>query len=166
MKPLLFLYDRLILGLAQLAAASLGLITVLIVYDVLSRNLALPPFQAVSAIVEYVLLFATMAAAPWLVRVQGNVALTSFVQMLPHGVHVWVNRVVLVLSVVALLFLTWVSASLTLHYWRQGTIDMRSVNMPGWLLYAFLSGGFLLMACEFLRLLARGEIYSGDGGGH
>ena len=36
--------------------------------------------------------------------------------------------------------------------------DMRSINIPSWVLYAMLSGGFRLMTLEFLRMLFRGQI--------
>ena len=162
---LIRLYDRLIIGLAVLGALSLAFITFAIVIDVVLRNVGLRPFQATSAIVEYVLLFSTMAGAPWLVRIGGHIAIMSFVEALPRGVRRVVGTLAVVVSMVALALLCWRSAAVGIQ--MAGTIDMRSINIPTWVLYSMLSVGFGLMATEFLRLVLRGEIYSvGSEGGH
>lgn len=163
---LLRLYDRLIIGLAIAGAASLVFITAAIIVDVLLRNLGFHPFQATSAIVEYVLLFSTMAGAPWLVRSSGHVAISSFVDRLPDGARILAGRIMLTLSVVALAVLSWRSAAVGLQMVDSHAVDMRSVNIPSWVLYAMLSAGFGLMMMEFLRLLLRGEIYNGDEASH
>lgn len=160
------LYDRLILGLAFAAGVSLAVVTVLVIYDVASRNLRLPPFRAISAIVEYVLLFSTMAAAPWLVRIHGHVSISSMLAYLPQAGQRAVGRLSLVVSALAVGYLGWVSGRLALAQMRSGTVDMRAVPLPGWLLYAFMAVGFALMASELLRLLLRGEVYTGAEGDH
>lgn len=160
------LYDRCIIGLAASGAASLAIITALIIYDVLSRNLGLAALRSTSALVEYALLFSTMAAAPWLVRINGHVSLSSIVGLAPRAVQLEVGRLVVIIAGLAVAILSAVSGKIALHQWRVGTIDMRSVDLPGWLLYAFMAVGFGLMATEFLRLLVRGETYTGAGGEH
>lgn len=158
------LYETLIRTLAAAAAASLGLITLLIAYDVASRNLSLPALRWSSAVVEYVLLFSTMAAAPWLVRAGGHVAVTAIVDQMPAPIRRLAGRAVLAVSAAALVLLGGVAIRLTVQQFEIGATDIRSVPMPGWVLYAMLSVGFILMATEFLRLLLRGETYSGEGG--
>jgi C4-dicarboxylate transporter, DctQ subunit len=165
-KTMMRFYDRLIVGLAVLGALSLAAITALIIVDVILRNTGFRPFQSTSAIVEYVMLFATMAAAPWLVRENGHVAIGSFVAKLPDGLRVAVGRLVLVVCILALGLLTWRSAAVGMEMIATRSVDMRSINIPAWVLYAMLGGGFFLMAIEFLRILLRGETYSGAGGGH
>lgn len=163
---LLRLYDRLIAVLAAAGGASLAIVTVLIIYDVFSRNLGLLPLRSTSALVEYALLFSTMAAAPWLVRVNGHVSLSSIVSFAPLALQRVVNRVVVLVAGGPVAILAWVSGSIAWHQWQIGTIDMRSVDLPGWLLYVIMAAGFGLMATEFLRLLLRGEAYTGAGGEH
>jgi len=159
------LYDRLIFALAVLGAASLAFMTLAIALDVILRNAGFRPFQATSAIVEYLLLFATMAGSPWLVRIGGHIAIVSFVERLPGRLRRLVGQLVAILSIIALGLLAWRAAAVG---WQMvGTMDMRSINIPGWVLYSMLSVGFGLMTAEFLRLLLRGEIYNvGDEAGH
>ncbi len=161
---LLRLYDGLVHALAALAATSLGLSALLIVADVMMRNLGGGPIQPTSALVEYGLLFSTMAGAPWLVRAHGHVAITSFVNYLPRAPRLQVGRLVLVLSIAVLALLAWRAGAVGLEKAEIGAYDVRSIDIPLWVLYAMLSIGFGLMAVEFLRLLLRGEVYSGGEG--
>ena len=150
------LYDRLIEGLAALAGASFAFVTVAIVTDVMLRNLGITSLIWVSAVVEYCMLFAAMAAGPWLIRIGGHVAVTSFVDMLPRSLRRAVGLLVMIVSVVILLVLSWRAAVIGLEEARFGSIDMRSIDIPGWLPYALLAGGFVLMAAEILRQIGRG----------
>lgn len=163
---LLRFYDRCVIWLAAAGAASLGVITLLIIYDVISRNFGLMPLRATSALVEYALLFSTMAAAPWLVRINGHVSLSSVVGLAPPAVQRAAGQLVVCIAAVAVAILAFVSAEIAVQQWQSGAVDMRSVDLPNWLLYACLAVGFGLMATEFLRLLLRGEAYTGAGGEH
>lgn len=166
MKQVFRIYDGLIFGLAILAAVSLVFITGAIVVDVVLRNLGFRPMQWTSAVVEYVLLFVTMSSAPWLVRINGHVAITSFVGGLPPSLRAVVGRAGLILSIVTLGLLSWRSAVVGIEMVASWSIDVRSINIPGWVLYAMLATGFGLMALEFLRLLLRGETFTGASGAH
>lgn len=163
---LLRLYDRMIIGLAVTGAVSLVVITIAIIIDVVLRNSGFRPSQSTSALVEYVMLYSTMAAAPWLVRINGHVAISSFVETMPRLVRVLAGRAVLVLCIVVMALLSWRSAAVGLQMVAAGSVDMRSINIPSWVLYAMLSGGFGLMTLEFLRMLLRGETYDGGEASH
>ena len=111
-------YDRLIEGLAVVAATSLFLMTFLIAADVVLRNTGFRPIQATSALIEYALMFATMAGAPWLVRRHGHIAITSFVNHLPERLRRAVGLLVLVACVLILALLAW----------RAGAIGIEQLN--------------------------------------
>lgn len=161
---LLKLYDGALTGLVFLGAACLAFITVAIIGDVAMRNLGFHSIQALSALIEYGLLFSTMAVAPYLVRTNGHVAIQSFVERMPAPVRHVVSRFSLTLCVIVLAVVSWRAAAVAVEVTRSGAIDMRSVNFPGWVLYAMLSAGFGLMAVEFLMMLWRGERFRGSQG--
>lgn len=163
---LLRLYDRLIVALAVVAGVSYLLITFAIVVDVLMRNAGMRPFQAVSALVEYVLLFATMAAAPWLLRKGGHVAIQSLVETFPGGVRRGLARGLMLATVVMFAFLAWRAVLGAMDEIRFGGVDMRSINIPAWVSYALLASGFALLAAETLRLLLRGATRLGSTQSH
>lgn len=160
------LYDRTIIGLAVTGGISLVVITIAIIIDVILRNTGFRPSQSTSALVEYVMLYSTMAAAPWLVRKNGHVAITSFIERLPGALRFVAGRAVLILCIVILGLLSWRSGAVGLEMLAAGSVDMRSINIPSWVLYAMLAGGFGLMTLEFLRMLLRGEIYTGNEASH
>lgn len=155
------LYDRLISGLAILGGITLATTVVGLALDVVFRNIGMRPFQATSALIEYTLLFATMAGAPWLVRQRGHIAVTSFVDALPYSPRIWLNRLMITLCIGVLALLSWRAGAVMLEVIESGSVDIRSIALPSWILYAMLCAGFGLMAVEFLRILLRGESYSG-----
>ena len=157
MRGLIGLYDLLIGALAVAGAAALGLSALLIVVDVMLRNLGLPPIQAASALVEYAMLAATVAGAPWLVRRGGHVAVDSFVAALPPRSHRWAVRGGLAFSLGVCAFLAWRAAALGLEAVARNDVDIRSIDVPGWVAYALLAVGLGLCATEFLRLLIVGQ---------
>lgn len=159
-------YDRVITGLAVTGGVSLVVITVAIIIDVVLRNTGFRPSQSTSALVEYVMLYSTMAAAPWLVRKNAHVAITSFVERLPQTLRFLAGRVVLILCIFVLALLSWRSGAVGLEMVAAGSVDMRSINIPSWVLYAMLAAGFGLMTLEFLRMLLRGNIYTGNEASH
>ena len=159
-------YDRVITGLAVSGGVSLVVITIAIIIDVVLRNTGFRPSQSTSALVEYVMLYSTMAAAPWLVRKNAHVAITSFLQKMPPALRLLSGRAVLILCIAVLALLSWRSAVVGLEMRASGSVDMRSINIPSWILYAMLSGGFGLMTLEFVRMLLRGDIYTGNEASH
>ncbi|WP_339765526.1 TRAP transporter small permease [uncultured Hoeflea sp.] len=159
-------YDRIINGLAITGGISLVVITIAIIIDVVLRNTGFRPSQSTSALVEYVMLYSTMAAAPWLVRKNGHVAITSFIEHLPDGLRFLVGRAVLILCIIVLGLLSWRSCAVGLEMLASNSVDMRSINIPSWVLYAMLAVGFGLMTLEFLRMLFRGDIYTGSEATH
>ena len=83
MKLLSKAYDGLIVGLAILAGLMLVVIFVGIIVDVAIRTVGYNSLQWYSAIAEYCLLFSTMLAAPWLVRLKGHVVVESLTMAMP-----------------------------------------------------------------------------------
>lgn len=166
MSRLLALYDGLIRGLAAVAALTIALMVVGIVVDVVLRNLGMAPVQATSALIEYGLLFATMAGAPWLVRERGHVAIRALVGRLPPALGGAIDRAALFFCIAVLLVLSWRAIAVALQAVARGAMDIRSIALPGWILPAMLAVGFALMATEFLRLALRGERYDASNAQH
>ena len=150
---MLRLYDRLIAGLAGLAGIALFVIAAMIVVDVVLRNIGLRPPQAISALTEYTLLYATMAAAPWLVRTGGHVTIQTLTERLPNGVRSALGRVILIAAVLLCLVLSIAALNMAVESFSRGDVDVRSIDLPRWLLFAPLALGFLLLAAEFLRMM-------------
>lgn len=150
---MLRLYDRFVAGLAGLAGVTLFVIAAMIVIDVLMRNLGLRPPQAISALTEYALLYATMAAAPWLVRTGGHVTIHTLTERLPAAIRTGLRQVMLSAATLLCILLAAAAFGMAAESFGRGDVDVRSIDLPRWLLFAPLALGFLLLAAEFLQLL-------------
>ena len=150
-------YDRLITGLATTAGLIIAATGLLIVYDVIARNLGWQPPASTVALTEYAMLYFTMAAAPWLVRKRGHIIVEVVYQRLPDDAQHRVDRLILALCAMVALAIAFIAGMLLIEAVENGEIEIRSLAAPRWVLFAPLIGGFGLMAIEFLRLLIRGE---------
>ena len=157
---MLRVYDRVIAALAALAGITLFVIAAMIVIDVIMRNIGLRPPQAISALTEYALLYATMAAAPWLVRSGGHVTIKTLTGRLPEGTQAILRRIILAMVVLLCLILAAAGLGMAIESFGRGDVDVRSIDLPRWLLFAPLAAGFLLLATEFLRLLILGDTHA------
>jgi len=157
MKRLSRLYAGLIEGLATLAGLIVAAVCLLIVYDVIARNIGLQPPASTVAFTEYALLYFTMAAAPWLVRTRGHIVVEVLHSRLQGDTRKWVDRLILLICIVTAGLIAALAGILAFEAWSRGEIEIRSLAMPRVLLFAPLAVGFGLMATEFLRLAIRGE---------
>ncbi len=162
MRALATAYVRLLNALAMVSGALLGIMTLAVIVDVIVRNIGFRPPPHTSAFVEYSLLYITLLASPWLLRHKGHV----YIEVVLNFVSPRVRRVCAVLTyvlcLVACLVLFYYSADLTIVSWQRGEMDIRSYDMPRWMLFACMPVSFLLMAIEFARFLLGYDTLYGD----
>jgi len=155
-------YEMLIDALAVLAAALLGVITLLIVVDVLMRNFGLQPYPHTLSLTEYSLLYITMLGTPWLVRKKGHVHIEMVVARLRPAVRRMVHGFVCLVCMAVCAVLAWYSLDVTLANAARGDLDIRSFDSPRWILVACMPLGFGLMVIEFGRFLfGRDNLFEG-----
>lgn len=150
-------YDRLIYGLAGLAGAMIAGVCLLIVYDVIARNLGMQPPRSTVALTEYALLYFTMAAAPYLVRVKGHIVVEVVYQRLSGKAQKHLDKAILIFCAIVSTVIGAIALILLLESLGTGEIEIRSLDMPRWLLFTPLTIGFFLMALEFIRLLINSD---------
>jgi len=109
------------------------------------------------AVTEYAMLYFTMAAAPWLVRVKGHIVVEILYRRLAPGARRRLDRLILMLCLCVSLIVAALALLLMLEAIARGEIEVRSLDLPRWLLFAPVTAGFFLMATEFLRLLIRSD---------
>lgn len=151
-------YDRVVDGLAAVAAVIIGMCAVLIVVDVSIRTLGFSPPAYTIALVEYGLLYVAMLAAPWLLRTRRHVYIDAVVSHLPRPLEAAVSSLGYLVSIVTCLTFALISAQLLLAAVGSGIVDERGVDMPLWSLYLPLPIGFGLVAVEFARMLVSREL--------
>jgi C4-dicarboxylate transporter DctQ subunit len=143
----------------MLAALAFGAVAFIIAYEVSARWLGFRPPVWPQAISEYTMLYATLFGAPWILRRAEHVQVTTLVAMFPHRVRAPLSRAMSVLGMVVCLVVAWYALQVTLN--AQG-LEIRSFEMPRWVVYAPLPLGFLLLAVEFFRHALSGTLFAGE----
>ena len=167
MTPLAALYRRLLDVLAVVAGIILAAMAFAIVVDVAVRNLGLQPPAHTLTLTEYGLLYATMLGAPWLVREKGHVYIELLTAAVSPRARFWLTRVVYALCVLTCAVIFWFSLEVTIAHYGRSVIDVRSFDMPRWLLTASMPLSFGLMTIEFGRfLLGPDSMHTGQAGIH
>ena len=147
------LYRRLLELLAVVAGVMLAVMAFAIVLDVVVRNLGLQPPAHTLTLTEYALLYLTMLAAPWLVRAKGHVHIELVTAALRPRPRFWLTRVVYALCVLTCAVIFYFGLEVTIAHYQRFVIDVRSFDMPRWLLTASIPLSFGLMSIEFARFL-------------
>ena len=158
-------YNGLIVGLAIIAGLMLAVIFVGIVADVAIRTVGYNALQWYSAIAEYCLLFSTMLGAPYLVRLKGHVVVESLTMAMPPFIRMLMAKFVYIVCIVLSLLFVYYGFIEMWGTMMSGETDIRSIDMPKWILFLPFPLGFSLVAIEFGRyLLGFDSYYSGQVG--
>jgi TRAP-type C4-dicarboxylate transport system permease small subunit len=152
-RTLAALYRRLLELLAVIAGALLGAMALAIVVDVVVRNLGFQPPAHTLTLTEYGLLYVTMLGAPWLVREKGHVHIELLTAAVSPRTRFWLTRAVYGLCVLTCIVIFGFALEVTIDQWRRSVTDVRSLDMPRWLLTASMPLSFGMMTVEFGRFL-------------
>ena len=165
MNMLVRAYNGLITGLAIVAGLMLAVIFIGIIADVAIRTAGFNSLQWYSAIAEYSLLFSTMLAAPWLVRLKGHVVVESLTLAMPPAIRRIMAKAVYLLCILLSLLFVYYGFIEMIAAMGSGELDLRSIDMPKWILFLPFPVGFGLTAVEFTRyLLGFDSYYAGKVG--
>lgn len=149
-------------ALAILTKLILGLIVLLVVGDVAMRNLARPIAWSTS-LTEYLLIYVAFLPAPALVRLKGHVCADFLRTALPASVQRPTEKMVYLLCIALSAFLGALAFQAMMESLRTGSYDVRTFDMPKWVIFLPMVVGFWLSALEFLRFLTgRDSIYAID----
>lgn len=153
--------------LAVLAGVYLVAIMFAIVFQATVRTLGFSGSSHIFTFSEYGLLYIVMAASPWLVRHKGHVYIELLTAIIPRSFAPSFSRLVTLLCVLICLTLVWYTGEATLKAFNRADYDMRSLDMPKWLLLVSMPICFFLMALQFLRFVFGSEtLHTGEAGVH
>ncbi len=159
--------DRLCDALALLAGIYLVAIMFAIVVQATLRSFGFSGSSHVFTFTEFGLLYIAMAASPWLVRLKGHVFIELLTAALPRPFAPAFSRLVSCVCIVICLVLVWYTFGATAKAYRFGDADMRSIDMPKWLLLGSMPVCFGLMAVQFARFVFGPEtLHTGEAGVH
>lgn len=153
MGVLVKLYNYLLNGMAIGAGVAIFTATALIIIDVLMRITGFQPLLFVLTVVEYILLYFTMLAAPYLLRIKGHVFIDAVTQFLPPTVKKVIAKLVYLACFIACCIYCYQLINLLTEAIQSGEIDMRSMEIPAWILFVPMPICFAMCAVEFVRYL-------------
>jgi TRAP-type C4-dicarboxylate transport system permease small subunit len=148
-------WDRLLDGLALGAGLILAAITLAVAGDVVSYATGFGSLVWTADMAAYGLLYATLMAAPWLLREGGHVTIESIRRTAPEGVQRVLRVLVGLVGAATCGLLAWGGVMLVQDSLARGAIDYRAIAIPRWVLYAPLPVSFALLGVEFLRGIGR-----------
>ena len=138
----------------------------MIVVDVTMRIVGLKPPLFTIPVVEYILLWFTMLAAPWLVRIKGHVFIDALTRFLPGGIRTVIAKIVYAICVVSAMIYCVHALGLLQVAWQNDVVDVRSVDMPQWSLFGPMPLCLFFVAVEFARyLIGVDDMYDRSAGG-
>lgn len=129
----------------------------MIVADVVLRNLGYQSSAHFFTFTEYFLLLIPLLGAPWLVREKGHIYIELLIGALPPRARRALVWIIVCLSLAVCMVLAWYGGAITVQNFVENEKDVRSFDMPRWMLMLSMPIAFGMMALEFLRLLARRE---------
>lgn len=156
-------YLKLLYGLFALAALFIVASVPIIIANAMGRTTGAYGLLWGDATVAYILQFSTMFAAPWILHEHGHIFTTAVRSMLPPRYRRLHEDLVYILCAALCLGMAAFGAYGAWNAAATGATDIRSITIPGWILYASLIPGFGLMGVEFLVFLfSRQSMFSGD----
>lgn len=165
MRPidrLFYASGRIAAALAVLTKLLLAGIVLLVCADVAARNLGRPLAWGVS-LTEYLLVYIAFLPMPALVRGKGHVCADFIRTALPQTLRQVIERGVYVLCLAICVYLGWIALGSAFTSLKSGAYEVRTFDMPRWLIFAPMVVGLWLSAIEFLRyLVGRDSIYAID----
>jgi C4-dicarboxylate transporter, DctQ subunit len=155
-------YTWLVNAMAWLAGLLMAGMMVSICVDVIVRNMGFQSSAHLFTFTEYALLMVPCLGAPWLVREKGHVYVEIFLMSVGERFRRVMTFAVGLGCVLVCGLIAWYGFDVTWTNYVRSDVDVRSMDMPRWMVVIFIPIGFLMMGIEFLRLLIKGESVLGD----
>jgi TRAP-type C4-dicarboxylate transport system permease small subunit len=149
-------------GMAIVAGFLMAAMMGVIFLDVVLRNLGYQSSAHFFTFTEYALLMVPCLGAPWLVREKGHIYVEILLMALSPRKRAALTWIIGVACIVVCAVVAWYGFAVTLGDYLQNEKDVRSLDMPRWMVVGFIPLAFSMMALEFLRFLVRRENFLGS----
>ncbi|MGQ0655078.1 MAG: TRAP transporter small permease [Betaproteobacteria bacterium] len=153
MKHVARVWDAVVYGMACIAAFLMVAMMVVITLDVVLRNLGYQSSAHFFTFTEYALLIVPCLGAPWLAREKGHIYVEIALMAMPDALRRKLTMLIGVICVAVCLVIAWYGFQVALADYLQNEKDVRSLDMPRWMVVGFIPLSFLMMAVEFARFL-------------
>ncbi|HJS30664.1 MAG TPA: TRAP transporter small permease [Alphaproteobacteria bacterium] len=156
MKSVGTLYRRLMSLCGILSALIFAAMTILVSWDVVSRNVQFGQLPWIVELTEYAMPAATFLAAPWLLHRAEHVRMELLVTLLPPGGARACGAVADAIGLAISLVFVWYGLAIIADARSIGAQVIKTLVFPEWWLFVPLPAAGALMSLEFIRRLAGG----------
>lgn len=150
-------YDAVVYGMAFVAAFLMAAMMVVITIDVVLRNLGYQSSAHFFTFTEYALLVIPCMGAPWLAREKGHIYVEILLMSLSERARARLTMLIGIICIAVCLVIAWYGFDVAMRDFVQNEKDVRSLDMPRWMVVGWIPLSFLMMAIEFARFLRRRE---------
>jgi TRAP-type C4-dicarboxylate transport system permease small subunit len=150
-------YDAFLYGMAYVAAFLMAAMMIVICLDVVLRNLGFQSSAHFFTFTEYALLMVPCMGAPWLVREKGHIYVEILFMTLGPRAKIVLRNAIGLVCIAICLVLAWYGFGIAVSDFVHAEKDVRSLDMPRWMVIVWIPLAFLMMAIEFARFLWRRE---------
>jgi TRAP-type C4-dicarboxylate transport system permease small subunit len=157
LTPISRTYDAVLYGMAYVAAFLMAAMMVVITLDVVLRNLGYQGSAHFFTFTEYALLVIPCMGAPWLAREKGHIYVEILLMSLPPRARARLTMLIGLICIAVCLVIAWYGFEVTIRNYVQNEKDVRSLDMPRWMVVGWIPVSFLMMAIEFARFLWKRE---------
>ena len=157
MKYVVKVYDAVLYGMAGVAAFLMAAMMVVITLDVILRNLGYQSSAHFFTFTEYALLIVPCMGAPWLAREKGHIYVEILLMSMSVRMRARFTMLIGLICVAVCLVIAWYGFDVALRDYLQNEKDVRSLDMPRWMVVGWIPLSFLMMAVEFARFVWRRE---------
>lgn len=150
-------YDAVVYGMAFVAAFLMAAMMVVITIDVVLRNLGYQSSAHFFTFTEYALLVIPCMGAPWLAREKGHIYVEILLMSLSERARARLTTLIGIICIAVCLLIAWYGFDVAIRDFVRNEKDVRSLDMPRWMVVGWIPVSFLMMAIEFARFLWRRE---------
>ena len=150
-------YDAVLYGMAYIAAFLMAAMMAVITLDVVIRNLGYQSSAHFFTFTEYALLIVPCLGAPWLAREKGHIYVEIVLMSFSERTRARLTVAIGLICIAVCLVIAWYGFGVAWRDFVQDEKDVRSMDMPRWMVVGWIPVSFLMMAIEFARFLWKRE---------
>ena len=150
-------YDAILYGMAYAAGFLMAAMMAVSTLDVVLRNLGYQSSAHFFTFTGYALLIVPCLGAPWLAREKGHIYVEILLMAMPSTARRVMTFVIGLICIAVCLVIAYYGFQVTWQDYVNAEKDVRSLDMPRWMVVVWIPISFLMMAIEFARFLFRRE---------
>lgn len=139
------------------SCAGLAALTIIVIADILFRNLGIAKWPWLNEITEYLLTISTFFGAPWLLRHHGHVKVDVVLRLVPRAVGQMLEKFANLIGLLVCGLLFHVALRVIVDTHAVGALVFKNLIFPEWYLQIPMVICFGLCTLEFLDRVITGK---------